>query len=140
MVSFTRTLQCKVTETNNHYVLSIPREIAQELGLGAGGLCSIEIEDKCYTHKKRPVAQAVLKAYKDTQPAFTEVFDPSKFFDPTKASIFIDVPIPPRARGPSRPWGQGRIYHPSIIRQLRAARLFLEAEIKRVWPKRKRRR
>jgi len=141
MVSFTRTLQCQVTETGKHYVLSIPREIAHALGLGAGGLCSIELKGESYkfnTHKKRPVSQAVLKAYKDAQPTYTAVFDPSKYLDHNQPSIFVDVPMPPRTRGPSRHWGQGRIdYHPGIIRELRAARLFLEAEIKRIWPRRR---
>ena len=43
MVSFTRTLQKHITKTGAHYVLSIPREIAQDLQLEAGGLCSIEV-------------------------------------------------------------------------------------------------
>ena len=43
MVSFTRTLQKHITKTGTHYVLSIPREIAQDLQLEAGGLCSIEV-------------------------------------------------------------------------------------------------
>jgi len=43
MVSFTRTLQKHITKTGTHYVLSIPREIAQDLQLEAGGLCSLEV-------------------------------------------------------------------------------------------------
>ena len=43
MVSFTRTLQRHVTKGGAHYVLSIPREIAQDLQLEAGGLCSIDV-------------------------------------------------------------------------------------------------
>jgi hypothetical protein len=38
MVTFTRTLQKHVTKTGTHYVLSIPREIAQDLQLEADGL------------------------------------------------------------------------------------------------------
>ena len=43
MVSFTRTLQKHITKTGTHYVLSIPREIAQDLQLEAGGLCNLEV-------------------------------------------------------------------------------------------------
>ena len=43
MVSFTRTLQKHITKTGAHYVLSIPREIAQDLQLEAGGLCNLEV-------------------------------------------------------------------------------------------------
>lgn len=43
MMTFTRTLQKHVTKTGDHYVLSIPREIAQDIQLEAGGLCSIEV-------------------------------------------------------------------------------------------------
>ena len=43
MVSFTRTLQKHITKTGTHYVLSIPREIARDLQLEAGGLCNLEV-------------------------------------------------------------------------------------------------
>jgi len=43
MVGFTRTLQKHITKTGAHYVLSIPREIAQALDLQEGGLCHFEI-------------------------------------------------------------------------------------------------
>jgi bifunctional DNA-binding transcriptional regulator/antitoxin component of YhaV-PrlF toxin-antitoxin module len=43
MLSFNRTLQKHVTKTGTYYVLSIPREIAQDLQLEAGGLCSFEV-------------------------------------------------------------------------------------------------
>jgi hypothetical protein len=37
MVSFARTLQKHITKTGAHYVISIPREIAQDLQLEAAG-------------------------------------------------------------------------------------------------------
>ena len=43
MVRFTRTLQKHITKTGAHYVLSIPREIAQDLQLEAGGICNLEV-------------------------------------------------------------------------------------------------
>lgn len=46
MVSFTRKLQKHITKAGTHYVLSIPREIAQDLQLDAGGLCSLDVRTK----------------------------------------------------------------------------------------------
>ncbi len=134
---FTRTLQKRVTATGTHYILSIPMEIAQDLDLQGGGLCSIEIRNKCNKNKK---AEAVLMAYKDTPPLYREIFDPTRVHSGDGTHGFIEVPIPPRTRGPSGSWGHGRVLDRALLRELRAARLFVEAEVKRLWPRRRRKR
>jgi hypothetical protein len=60
MMRFTRTLQKHVTKTGDHYVLSIPREVAQDLRLEAGGLCSLEVRTK-----PKGKAEVVLTSYQD---------------------------------------------------------------------------
>ncbi len=126
----------RVTATGTHYVLSIPREIVQALDLQDGGLCSIEIVNKLNTNKK---AKAILMAYKDTPPLYREIFDPTRVHSGDGTYGFIEVPILPRTRGPSRSWGHGRVLDRALLRELRAARLFVEAEVKRLWPRRRRR-
>jgi bifunctional DNA-binding transcriptional regulator/antitoxin component of YhaV-PrlF toxin-antitoxin module len=56
IMRFNRKLQKHVTKTGIHYVLSIPREVAQDLQLEAGGLCSIKVKGR---------AEVVLKPYQD---------------------------------------------------------------------------
>ncbi|MCU0637017.1 MAG: hypothetical protein MUE87_00095 [Methanothrix sp.] len=49
---FTRKISVKHHPTGDHYSVSIPREIAQALGLqDGGGLVSIEIPDKSDHHE-----------------------------------------------------------------------------------------
>ncbi len=134
---FTRTLQKRVTATGSHYVLSIPREIAQALDLQDGGLCSIGIPDNSHKNKK---AEAILMAYKDTPLLYREIFDPTRVHSGDGTYGFIEVPISPRTRGPSRSCGHGRVLDRALLRELRAARLFVEAEVKRLWPRRRRKR
>lgn len=135
-LQFSRTLQHRVKATGTHYVLSIPREIAQALDLQDGGLCSIGIPDKSDKNKK---AEVVLVAYKDTPPLTREIFDPTRVHSGDGTHGFIEVPILPRTRGPSRSWGHGRVLDRALLRELRAARLFVEAEAKRLWPRYRRR-
>ncbi len=51
---------------------------------------------------------------------------------------FIEVPISPRTRGPSKSWGHGQAIDQALLRELRAARLFVESEVKGLWPRRRR--
>jgi hypothetical protein len=101
---FTRTVSVKHHPTGNHYVLSIPRPVAEALNLHEeGGLVSIEIVEKSNTHKKGVRAQAVLKAYRDSDFAWREKFDP------TYPKGVRPVAILPRTIGPSKPWGCGKV-------------------------------
>lgn len=130
-MQFTRTLSVKHHPTGDHYVLSIPKPVAEALNLHEdGGLVSIEIVN---THKKRVLAQAVLKSYRDSDFAWTEKFDPA-YYRQGGGDIFKPVVIPPRTLGLSRPWGCGKVFDLSIIRELRAARLWITAEFRRVFP------
>jgi len=101
-MQFIRTLSVKYHPTGDHYSVSIPREIAQALGLqDGGGLVSIEIPDKSDRRKKG--SYAVLKAYRDSDFAWREKFDP------THSGAFRLVAISPRTLGPSKSWGCGKV-------------------------------
>jgi hypothetical protein len=130
LMHFTRNVSVKHHPNGDHYSVSIPSEIAQALGLqDGGGLVSIEI-NKLNTHKKGVRAQVVLKSYVDSDFAWTEKFDPA-YYRQGGGDIFKPMVISPRTLGVSRPWGCGKVFDPSIIRELRAAHLWLEAEMKR---------
>jgi hypothetical protein len=140
MMRFMRTLSVKHHPTGDHYVMAVPEEIAHILDLQDGGLCSIELVPnvpKSHTHKKKAGAQAILKAYKNTEPATSEIFDPDRI---STTNLFVDMLIKPRTRGPSKPWGQGRVFDPGVIQELRSARRWVMAEFRRVFPRRRRRR
>ena len=65
---FTRKISVKHHPNGDHYSVSVPREIAQALGLqDGGGLVSIELPD---IHKKG--SYAFLKAYRDSDFAWRE--------------------------------------------------------------------
>lgn len=137
MLRFTRTISVKHHPTGDHYSVSIPRPVAEALNLHEdGGLVSIEIVNKLNTHKKGVRTQAVLKAYRDSDFAWTEKFDPTR----PGPDLFKAVVIPPRTLGPSRQWGCGKVFDPSIIRELRAARLWITAEFRKSFPSRRGRR
>ena len=137
---FTRTISVKHHSTGDHYSVSIPRPVAEALNLHEdGGLVSIELVYKFYTHKKGAKAQAVLKSYRDSDFAWTEKFDPS-YYRRGGGDIFKPVVIPPRTLGVSRPWGCGKVFDRSIIRELRAASLWITAEFRKVHPSRRGRR
>ena len=57
---FTRTLQKQATKTGDYYTLSIPREVAQDLQLEAGGLCSIDVRTE-----PKGKCEVVLMSYQD---------------------------------------------------------------------------
>jgi len=115
-MQFIRTLSVKHHPTGDHYSVSIPREIAQALGLqDGGGLVSIELPDKSDRHKKG--SYAVLKAYRDSDFAWREQFDP------THPDAFRPVVIPPRTLGPSKPWGCGKVL--ALKEELKDIRLMI---------------
>lgn len=131
MLRFTRTISVKHHPTGDHYIVSIPRPVAEALNLHEdGGLVSIEIVNKLNTHKRGVRAQAVLKSYRDSDFAWTEKFDPTR----PGPDLFKAAVIPPRTLGLSRPWGCGKVFDPSIIRELRAARLWITAEFRKAYP------
>jgi hypothetical protein len=89
MVSFTRTLQ----KHGAHYVLSIPREIAQDLQLEAGGLCSIEVRTE-----PKGKTEVVLKSYQD-DPLYIRHFN-IVHDEPVMTAIPLENPI---TKGRSQP-------------------------------------
>jgi hypothetical protein len=89
MVSFTRTLQKHITKTGTHYVLSIPREIAQDLQLEAGGLCSIDVR----TEPKGKAYVALTPYQKD--PLYIRHFNPEGLDndEPVMTAIPLKNPV-----------------------------------------------
>lgn len=135
-MQFTRTLSLKHHPTGDHYVLSIPRPVAEALNLHEdGGLVSIEIVNKSNTHKKGVRAQAVLKAYRDSDFAWREKFDP------THPEGFRPVVVPPRTLGSSKPWGCGKVLDiQAELKDLRAATRWLKLAFPHRRGRRRRRR
>jgi hypothetical protein len=96
MMRFTRTLQHKVTETGHCYTLSIPMEVAQDLQIEQGGLCSISVLELPRLGKF-----VALKAYQD-KPLLIMEFNPS-FLTEDNASAMIETPLEyPTTKGPSK--------------------------------------
>jgi len=120
MIQFIRRFSIKHHPTGDHYVLSIPRPVAEALGLHEdGGLVSIELFTNP-THKKG----AILKAYWDSDFAWREQFDPA--FEGN--DIFKPMIITPRTLGPSNPFGSGKVRDIRLdIKELRAATRWLTA-------------
>jgi hypothetical protein len=90
MVSFTRILQKHVTKTGAHYVLSIPREIAQDLQLEAGGLCSLEVRTE-----PKGKAEVALISYQDS-PLYIRQFNIEGldvYDEPLMKAIPLENPI-----------------------------------------------
>ena len=94
MIRFTRILQKRVTNTGDHFVLSIPREVAQDLQLEQGGLCSLEIRER-----PRGRAEVTLKAYQD-DPLYVTQFNPASFID-DDIDPTMELPLTPTTKGPS---------------------------------------
>ena len=90
MVSFTRTLQKHITKTGTHYVLSIPREIVQDLRLEAGGLCNLEIRTE-----PKGKCEVALMSYQDN-PLYIRHFNIKGLDDydePLMKAIPLENPI-----------------------------------------------
>ena len=89
MVSFTRTLQKHITKTGTHYVLSIPREIAQDLQLEAGGLCILEVR----AESKGKAYVALVPYQKD--PLYIRHFNPEGLDndEPVMTAIPLENPV-----------------------------------------------
>lgn len=121
---FTRTVSVKHHPTGDHYVLSIPRPVAEALNLHKdGGLVSIEIVNKINTHKKG----VRLQAYRDSPIPWREAFNLSVWKD-SSADTFKPVVVPPNTLGRSRPTGCGKVIdlHASL-RESRLALQYLQA-------------
>ena len=119
MMHFTRKISVKHHPNGDHYTISIPKPVAEALNLHEyGGLVSIEIPDKSDRHKKGSCV--VLKAYRDSDFAWREKFDP------THPDAFRPVVISPRTLGPSKTWGCGKVFDiKEELRDLRAATRWL---------------
>lgn len=122
---FTRTLSVKRHPSGDHYVLSIPRQVAETLNLHEddGGLVSIEIVYKL--HNKKKVAR--LQAYRDTPIPWREAFN-SRVWKDSGADTFKPVVVPPNTLGRSRPTGCGKVVDPrASLRESRLALQYLQA-------------
>lgn len=123
MLRFTRTISVKHHPTGDHYVLSIPRPVAEALNLHEeeGGLVSIEIVNT------QVQARAVLRAYRDGPIPWREAFNLAVWKDPN-ADTFRPVVVPPNTLGPSRPTACGKVVdiHASL-RESRFALQYLQA-------------
>lgn len=125
MMRFGRTVSVKHHRSGDHYQIAIPAQVAQALDLqDGGGLVSIELADKAVR----------LQAYRDSPIAWREqIFDPSSPRVVSKA-----VAVPPRTLGPSKPWATGKVTDfKQIIRELRAGRLWVSAELRKAFPRRR---
>lgn len=120
---FKRTIAVKHHPSGDHYQLSIPAQVAEAINLQDGGLVSIEVKDQAVS----------LQAYRDSRIAWREQLRPGM---ESRA-----VAVPPRTLGPSKPWGSGEIMDfKQTIRELRAARLWIAAEFRKTFPRRRGRR
>jgi antitoxin component of MazEF toxin-antitoxin module len=120
---FIRTVSVKHHGSGDHFQLSIPAQVAQAICLEEGGLVSIEVKDQAVS----------LQAYRDSGIAWREQLRPGM---ESRA-----VAVPPRTLGPSKPWGSGEIMDfKQTIRELRAARLWIAAEFRKTFPRRRGRR
>ena len=128
---FIRQLCIKHHSTGDHYVLAIPAEVAEAIGLQDGGLISIEYDsDKCY-HKKRSVR---LQAYRDTRIPWRQAFNPAVWRDPA-ADLFRPVPVAPNILGRSRSTGCGEVIDfKAAHRDCREGLRFLEVLKRKVFP------
>ena len=131
MMHFTRKISVKHHPNGDHYTISIPKPVAEALNLHEyGGLVSIEIPD---IHKKGSCV--VLKAYRDSDFAWREKFDP------THPDAFRPVVISARTLGPSNSWGCGKVFDiKEELRDLRAATRWLRVAFLHRRGRRRRRR
>ena len=94
---FTRTLQKRVTKTGAHYVLSIPREVAQDLQLEAGELCSLEV-----MAESKGKVEVILTPYQDA-PLYIRHFS-NEGLDVDDEPVMTAIPLEePITRGRSQP-------------------------------------
>ncbi len=115
LIKFRRKVVKKVTNTgHDSYVVSIPREIAEELRLPEGGLVSLRI----WAHR----GEVLIENYEDSWHPYQEVFSPAK-------PGFVDVEIEPKTRGPSRGFAEGRVLPTpgQFLRETKALCRYLEA-------------
>ena len=90
-MQFIRSIQQHVTANGDHYVLSIPREIAQALQLDDGGLVLFEVKD----------SGVAIQPYEDS-PLLIDQFNP-EFIEDSGMRSFVKVPLTcPTTRGKSK--------------------------------------
>lgn len=115
LIKFRRKVVKKVTNTgHDSYVVSIPREIAEELRLPEGGLVSLRI----WAHR----GEVLMENYEDSWKQYQEVLDLAKL-------DFVEVEIEPKTRGRSRGFAEGRVLPTpgQFLRETKALCRYLEA-------------
>jgi hypothetical protein len=114
VIKFRRKVAKKVTNTgHDSYVVSIPREIAEELRLPEGGLVSLRV----WAHR----GEVLIENYDDSLKAYQEVFDLAQLG-------FVKAEIEPKTRGRSRGFAEGLIFDPrQFLREAKALRRYLDA-------------
>lgn len=115
MIRFTRKLTKKITNTgHDSYVVSIPREIAEELRLPEGGLVSLRV----WAYRN----EVLIENYEESWHPYQEVFSPAKLG-------FVDIEIEPKTRGRSRGFAEGRVLPTpgQFLRETKALCRYLEA-------------
>lgn len=115
MIKFRRKVAKKITNTgHDSYVLSIPREIAEELRLPEGGLVSLVV----WGHR----GEVLIENYEDSLKQYQEVIDLTK-------PAFVEVEIEPKTRGRSRGFAEGRVLPTpgQFLRETKALCRYLEA-------------
>jgi len=123
LMRFIRRLSVKHHPTGDHYVLSVPAQVAQAIGLDKeDGLVSLSVDEG---------VAVTLQAYRDSEIAWREKFDP------TVKGHYRGVPVPPNCLGRSRPTVCGRVRGLPDIKELHAALVWCRAEMKRILPSRR---
>jgi len=105
----------KITNTgHDSYVVSIPREIAEELRLPEGGLVSLRV----WAYRN----EVLIENYEESWHPYQEVFSPAKLG-------FVDIEIEPKTRGRSRGFAEGRVLPTpgQFLRETKALCRYLEA-------------
>ncbi len=128
LIQFRRKVVKKVTNTgHDSYVVSIPREIAEELRLTEGGLVSLVV----WGHR----GEILMQNYDESLKQYQEVLDLSK-------PDFVAVEVEPTTRGPSRGFAEGLVLPTprQFLRVTKALCRYLDATRPRYRRRRRRRR
>ena len=128
LIKFRRKVAKKVTNTgHDSYVVSIPREIAEELRLPDGGLVSLRV----WGHR----GEVLMQNYEDSLHPYQEVIDLTKL-------AFVDAEIEPKTRGRSRGFAEGLVLQTprQFLQETKALCRYLDATRPAHRRRRKRRR
>jgi len=128
LIQFRRKVTKKVTNTgHDSYVVSIPREIAEELRLPDGGLVSLRV----WGHR----GEVLIENYEDSWHPYQNVLDLNKM-------AFVDAEIEPKTRGRSRGFAEGLVLPTprQFLRETKALCRYLDATRPRYRRRRRRRR